>query len=225
MIVQIYGIVTEKDAVSCMEAGVDHIGLVLFDSIKKDHIDIETAKKIVSAVDGRAKITAIFDLKPISEEEVIEAAAEIGCGIIHLAGSVVTNKEFLTKVKKRLPNVGIMQAVGVVDQSSVEYAINLSEYSDLLLLDTVKKGSECQGIGAAGTVHDWNISRRIVEAVSIPVILAGGLGPDNVEDAIRKVRPYGVDSLTKTNIEINGEFISKDIHKVKEFFRMALQNI
>ncbi|NLL92086.1 MAG: phosphoribosylanthranilate isomerase [Ruminococcaceae bacterium] len=225
MIVQIYGIVTEKDAVSCVKAGVDHIGLVLFDSIKKDHIDIETAKKIVLAIDGRAKITAIFDLKPISEDELIEAATEIGCDIIHLAGSVVTNKEFFAKVKKRLPNVGIMQAVGVVDQSSVDYAINLSDYSDMLLLDTVKKGSEGQGIGAAGTVHDWNISRKIVEAVSVPVILAGGLGPDNVADAIRKVRPYGVDSLTKTNIEIDGKFVSKDIHKVKEFCRIAHQNL
>ena len=57
------------------------------------------------------------------------------------------------------------------------------------------------GIGASGQTHDWNIDAEIVKSVNAKVIEAGGLGPDNVADAIKKIRPYGVDSLTKTSIK------------------------
>ena len=78
------------------------------------------------------------------------------------------------------------------------------------------------GVGAAGVTHDWSIDRAIVEAVDVPVILAGGLGPDNVEDAIRAVRPAGVDSLTKTSVKENGVLVRKDLDKVREFCRRAM---
>ena len=76
-------------------------------------------------------------------------------------------------------------------------------------------------IGAAGVTHDWRVDRAIVEAVKLPVILAGGLGPDNVADAIRAVRPAGVDSLTKTSVKENGVLVRKDIALVREFCRRA----
>jgi phosphoribosylanthranilate isomerase len=83
----------------------------------------------------------------------------------------------------------------------------------MLLLD-----SHCPGdvqIGALGVTHSWEIDRKIVESVRIPVIIAGGLGPDNVIDAIRKVRPAGVDSKTKTDKD--DESHTKDFQKVKRF--------
>ena len=76
-------------------------------------------------------------------------------------------------------------------------------------------------MGAAGITHDWSIDRRIVESVDIPVILAGGLGPDNVAEAIEAVHPAGVDSLTKTSVVENGVLVRKDIDKVREFCRIA----
>ena len=66
--------------------------------------------------------------------------------------------------------------------------------------------------------HDWTISRRIVEAVHIPVILAGGLGPDNVAEAIRTVRPAGVDSKTKTDRDGSN---AKDLDRVRRFHEAA----
>src|SRR4051794_16628385 len=71
---------------------------------------------------------------------------------------------------------------------------------------------------AQGVTHDWSISRTIVETVRTPVILAGGLGPDNVEEAIRSVQPAGVDSKTKTDREGTH---SKDLAKVEAFYRAA----
>ena len=77
------------------------------------------------------------------------------------------------------------------------------------------------GIGAAGITHDWSIDRRIKEAVSVPVVLAGGLGPDNVEAAIAAVHPDGVDSLTATSVKENGILVRKDIEKVRAFCEKA----
>ena len=66
-------------------------------------------------------------------------------------------------------------------------------------------------IGACGLVHDWNTSRGIVEQVKIPVILAGGIGPENAFDAVRLVKPAGVDSKTKTDLPDGS---AKDLQKV-----------
>jgi len=88
--------------------------------------------------------------------------------------------------------------------------------ADFLLLDS-HRASDVQ-IGALGIVHDWSVSRRNVEAVDLPVILAGGLGPDNVADAIRAVRPAGVDSKTKT--DQHGSH-AKDIERVRRFYQAA----
>ena len=83
-------------------------------------------------------------------------------------------------------------------------------------------GSDRQ-IGALGITHDWRISRRIVDLVRTPVILAGGLGPDNVAEAIRAVRPAGVDSKTRTDrpgphAPKTG---AKDLDRVRRFHEAA----
>ncbi|HET8667282.1 MAG TPA: phosphoribosylanthranilate isomerase, partial [Terriglobales bacterium] len=82
--------------------------------------------------------------------------------------------------------------------------------ANFLLLDTWKSGEP--EIGACGLVHDWAISRRIVDEVNIPVILAGGIGPENAEDAVRLVSPAGVDSKTKTD---SPDGSAKDLEKVR----------
>ena len=77
------------------------------------------------------------------------------------------------------------------------------------------------GIGASGMTHDWKYDAEIVQSVKVPVIVAGGLGPENVEECIRQVKPAGVDSLTKTTWKYNDGVMEKDIPKVAEFCRKA----
>ena len=79
------------------------------------------------------------------------------------------------------------------------------------------------GIGAAGITNDWDIDAEIVDKVNCPVILAGGLGPDNVRDAILKVRPWGVDSFTKTSDKFQDGSSRKNIEKVKAFIDEAVR--
>ncbi|NLL92084.1 MAG: phosphoribosylanthranilate isomerase [Ruminococcaceae bacterium] len=221
MVTQIYSVISVEEAVACTEVGADNIGMLVADEGENYPctIEVSTAIDIMKALENKALRILIPGTN--YRENAIKFCATVKPDVLHLSNAIKSSKEFLTDLRKVQPNVKIMQAIGVYDESSIEEAIVLSEFSDYLLLDTYVP-NPIGSIGAIGATHDWNISRKIVESVSIPVILAGGLGPDNVADAIRKVRPYGVDSLTKTSIKNNdGVLIGKDIEKVKLFCEIA----
>ncbi|QDU63325.1 N-(5'-phosphoribosyl)anthranilate isomerase [Planctomycetes bacterium Pan216] len=96
--------------------------------------------------------------------------------------------------REALPGISIVQAIHVVGEESLDEACDVARRGvDGLLLDSGNVRLPVKELGGTGRVHDWRISRQIVEAVGIPVFLAGGLRPDNVAEAIRQVRPFGVD--------------------------------
>jgi phosphoribosylanthranilate isomerase len=120
----------------------------------------------------------------------------------------------MQRLRRELPKpVRLMKAIHVSGEESIADALRFAQVSDLLLLDT--KVSGMPGIGATGRLHDWHISRRIVESVPVPVILAGGLSPENVADAMQAVQPWGVDSNTHTNIP--GSPMEKNMQRIREF--------
>jgi len=118
--------------------------------------------------------------------------------------------------RSRFPDIPIMRAIPVIDEASIEVARSYQGVADFLLLDSYDPST--RQFGALGRAHDWNISRRIVDNVDIPVILAGGLGSENVAAAIIAVRPAGVDSKTKTD---RADGTGKDLAKVREFVTAA----
>jgi phosphoribosylanthranilate isomerase len=111
-----------------------------------------------------------------------------------------------------------MRSVPVVGEESIAIAQSYEAIADYVLLDSHSVSD--RQIGALGVTHDWDISRRIVELLKIPVILAGGLGPDNVSEAIKVVRPAGVDSKTRTDKEGSH---AKDLDRVRRFVEAAHQ--
>jgi phosphoribosylanthranilate isomerase len=92
-----------------------------------------------------------------------------------------------------MPGVAIVQVIHVRDEGSVAEALAVAPHVDALLLDSGNQSLAVKELGGTGRVHDWALSERIVRSVPRPVYLAGGLRPGNVADAIRKVRPFGVD--------------------------------
>ena len=98
-------------------------------------------------------------------------------------------------------------------------ARSYARVSDYLILDS--STPDVPGIGAAGTVHDWEVSAAIVAQVDVPVVLAGGLSPDNVVAAIETVEPWGVDSLTHTNRVLDSGGFRKDLELVSRFVSAA----
>jgi phosphoribosylanthranilate isomerase len=110
-----------------------------------------------------------------------------------------------------------MRSIPVTGDESIAVAQSYDGLADMLLLDSHRPGDV--QIGALGVTHSWEIDKSIVESVHIPVIIAGGLGPDNVADAIKAVRPTGVDSKTKTDKDDGSH--TKDLQKVKQFVSRA----
>ena len=97
------------------------------------------------------------------------------------------------ELRDALPGIAIVQVIHVTGPASVDEAEAVAPHVNALLLDSGNPARATKELGGTGRVHDWDVSRRIRDAVDVPIFLAGGLGPDNVGDAIRRVRPFGVD--------------------------------
>ncbi len=119
-------------------------------------------------------------------------------------------------LKQALPAIKIVQVIHVVDESSVDEAIEISEWADALLLDSGNPKLAVKELGGTGRTHNWVLSRTIVEQSKIPVFLAGGLNENNVRDAIEHVNPYGIDLCS--SIRTNGQL---DEAKLERFFKAA----
>ena len=103
-------------------------------------------------------------------------------------------------VRAALPWVRIVQVVHVRDAGSVEVALRAAGSVDALLLDSGNPGAAVRELGGTGRVHDWSVSREIVERAPVPVFLAGGLAVGNVREAIAAVRPFGVDVCSRLRV-------------------------
>lgn len=97
------------------------------------------------------------------------------------------------ELRDALPGVRLIQVVHVTGHESMVEAIDAARYADALLLDSGQPDSDVKELGGTGRVHDWEVSRAIRDAVQVPIFLAGGLGPDNVAEAVSAVQPFAVD--------------------------------
>ena len=221
MKVQIYTLQSVEEALEVVSVGVDNIGITPASIGLPGEISYETAKDICEKVEGATKVALSVSS---NIDEIVEMVQFVDPNVLHLCGEpgelntngVKSLKERLQKYNKELP---IMQAISVDDMSALDFAKEYEHISDYFILDT--STTAVQGVGASGNVHDWNVSKAIVESVSIPVILAGGLSSENVQEAISTVHPWGVDSLTHTNKFLNDGSFIKDIEKVREFYLNA----
>ncbi len=105
------------------------------------------------------------------------------------------------RLRDELPGIALVQVVHVTDSASVRYAVAAAAHVDALLLDSGNPSLAIKQLGGTGRTHDWTLSRRIRDAIGIPLFLAGGLTPTNVADAIAAVEPFGLDlcSGVRTN--------------------------
>lgn len=117
------------------------------------------------------------------------------------------------EIKKALPEIKLVQVIHVIDEHSIDEAIGLSEQVDYLLLDSGNPNLKTKILGGTGKVHNWHLSRKIVDQSKVPVYLAGGINAENIKEAIEKVQPYGLDlcSSLRTNNQL-------DPRKLESFF-------
>ena len=214
MITQIYTMQTIDEALAVVALGVDQIGVTPSNTGLPGEVDFDTARAIVDAVASSAVCVALsVESNP---DEIVTMAQAVRPDILHLCGLENTLlPDAVRSLRLRLPNLQIMQAISVAGHGALDVALAYQDVAEYLILDT--QSADIAGIGASGETHDWHVSREIVHQAQIPVILAGGLSPENVAEAIRVVQPWGVDSLTHTNRSLPGGGFRKDLDRIRQF--------
>lgn len=123
-----------------------------------------------------------------------------------------------TEIRQALPGVKLVQVIHVTGEESLDEAQCIAPEVDALLLDSGNPSLAVKELGGTGRTHNWAVSRRIVESVSVPVFLAGGLRPDNVRDAVETVQPFGLDLCSGVRTE--GKL---DPFKLERFFHALMK--
>lgn len=119
-------------------------------------------------------------------------------------------------LREGLPGIALVQVIHVTGPESVEEARQVAPHVNAILLDSGNQNLAVKELGGTGRVHDWRLSRQIREHVSVPIFLAGGLKPDNVQRAIREVGPFGLDLCS--GVRTNGAL---DESKLRAFMTKA----
>jgi len=216
MKIQIYSAHSPEEAVALFDIGVDHVGFTTANLGLPGEIKLETGRAIAQA-SGKKTCVALSVSSDL--DEIVSMVDYIQPDIVHLCGLEGDLLPDAVGLLRQRISIPIMQAISVAGPEAVDAALSYEPVSDFIILDT--QAPDIDGIGASGMTHDWNISREIVQRVNIPVILAGGLGPENVYEAASFVRPWGVDSLTHTNLPTPTKAFRKDLALVKVFVEEA----
>jgi phosphoribosylanthranilate isomerase len=192
--------------------GVDHIGVLVGDGSFPREQTIEKAREIFAAIPSGSKASALSLSHNV--DLIARLTAALKPDILHIgAAPQLLSPAQVRTLKTRFPQIALMRSIPVVDEDSIALARCYDGVADWLLLDSYEPGD--RQIGALGVTHSWDLDRRIIETVRIPAIIAGGLGPENVQNAIHIARPAGVDSKTKT--DKNDGTHTKDLQKVSAF--------
>ena len=130
-----------------------------------------------------------------SAEEIVRQHRRAPTSAIQLV-SRRTNSE-LAHLRRELPGVALVQVIHVEGDEAIAEARAMEGLVDFLLLDSGRPSASVPELGGTGRTHDWEVSARLVAEVETPVFLAGGLDGSNVEEAVRRVRPYGVDVCSR----------------------------
>lgn len=213
--IQIYSIQTVEEALQCVQAGAEAIGVAVATGANLPaEVPEATCAEIFAALEGRAQRVLLVVTQ--TEEETVEYVRRLQPDILQLCGNrLPATPEFAAQCRAVRPGLRVLQAVGVDGQEAIDRAKYFAGFCDMLILDSIA------GIGAAGRTHDWSIDAEIVRSVPCPVVLAGGLDAENVRAAIEAVRPWGVDSFTRTSDRLPDGGSRKNIEKVRAFVQAA----
>ncbi|MDY0132552.1 MAG: hypothetical protein RBR53_07775 [Desulforegulaceae bacterium] len=246
LVSQIYEIQSPDQALEVIKLGVDHLGSVVIDS--QNFIKDQDLKDTVTQTKSLKRKSSIIPLFT-DFEKVMKLIDFFEPDILHLCESLIYENEYLEKkylesffefqykLKSRNKSLNLMRSIPLSSESSSfeekenlrlkleDFLSAFTEISDFFLTDTYfVQGNHFQPVpgflGITGKLCDLDGAKFLVEISKIPVILAGGLSPENVFDSAIKVKPYGLDCCSNTNlVDESGNNIrfKKDLKKVKKF--------
>jgi phosphoribosylanthranilate isomerase len=190
--IKICCIQSEQEARLAIAAGADALGLVGTMPSGPGPI----GDQLIAAIAARVPppIATFLLTSEIQAEAIIAHARRCRTNTLQLVDSV--EPAVYPRLRAALPGIKLVQVVHVGGGEALAETVAAAAHADALLLDSGQPHAAIKVLGGTGRVHDWALSRRIVEAAPCPVFLAGGLRPDNVGAAIANVRPFGVDVCT-----------------------------
>lgn len=188
-LVKVCCIASVEEMLTAARLGADAVGLVSAMPSGPGVLDDDTIARIAAAVPpGLRAFLLTSRTDPAAIAEQVRAA---GVDTVQLVATLQDGG--LRHLKRLLPDVSVVQVIHVTGVGSVSEALRAAMHADEILLDSGNPSAAVPELGGTGRVHDWSLSRRIRDAVDVPVWLAGGLDPDNVSEALRVVAPCGVD--------------------------------
>jgi len=207
----------ETEAQMAIDAGAYAIGLVSEMPSGPGVISEKMIAGIAKTVPSHIKTFLLTSL--VTAKEIIDQYQRVLTTTIQLVDSIETDDYKI--LRSELPGVELVQVIHVLDENSIKEAVQAAEYVDAVLLDSGNPNLSTKQLGGTGKIHNWELSRQIAVELDIPVFLAGGLNPNNVSDAIEKVRPFGVDICS--GVRTDG---SLDKVKLDDFAKqiISLQN-
>src|SRR4030042_7094358 len=186
--VKICGITRYEDLKVAIDAGADLIGFIIGVTTSQRNLGLAKAKELISKVHNDVRSVAVTVFK--TKEDLIKIYDELETDYLQIHGNF---QSILESFPETLSKERIIGVVSGRNPDASELAVRVSDIFHTILLDSTTH----EGLGGTGITHDWNLSRRIRDTIyPNRLILAGGLTPENVEDAVKKVRPYGMDVST-----------------------------
>lgn len=201
-----------EEAELAIKYGASAIGLVSEMPSGPGVISEDLIKKIAAAVPST--IHTFLLTSKLDADSIIEQHRKCKTTTLQIVDRVKTN--VLIKLKQELPAIRLVQVLHVNGEESITEAKNAAQFIDALLLDSGNQKLAVKELGGTGRTHDWTISRKIRDAVPVPVYLAGGINAKNVLDAVKEVEPFGIDlcSGVRENGKLNEE-------RLEEFFSVV----
>lgn len=212
--IQVAGIKDQAEAELLVRCGIRYLGFPLRLPVHEEDLGEREAAAIIGTLRPPACGVLITYLDRAGD--VIEFCSSLGVSVVQLHGDIGAAE--LRCIKERQPTLTIIKSL-VIGLHPLEKLLDIFErttpYVDAYITDTFDP--ETGASGATGKTHDWHVSRQLVRQSPRPVILAGGLNPANVRDAILAVRPAGVDAHTGLE-DVSGR---KSEAKVRQFVSEA----
>jgi phosphoribosylanthranilate isomerase len=195
--VKICCISSVAEAHMAIEAGASALGLVSAMPSGPGVITEEQIAEIAATVPPPIATFLLTSKQDV--ESIIEQQRRCRTNCVQLCDCVTSGS--LRELKAALPGVSIIQVIHVTGPESVDEAVAVSSSVDAILLDSGNPSLAVKELGGTGRRHDWSLSRKIRERVSVPIFLAGGLKPENVGEAIAGVQPFGLDLCSGVRTE------------------------
>ena len=210
MRVKICGLRSPADLAAALAAGADAVGFILgARHHTEDEVTPALAADLVAALPPFVSSVMVTHLQEAAP--ILAIARRVAPTTLQLHDTIPAAE--IQRLRAALPGTKLIQAIHVVNANAISEALAIEPLVDALLLDS----RTADRIGGTGQPHDWGISRRIVERAAKPVLLAGGLRPDNLASALATVGPAGVD----VNSGVENATGQKDPERLRAFLRIC----